>query len=189
MSDLENKNKTTDTAGGENIDDKTKQPEGSEKLTFSKEELEKKLQAEADRRVNQAKSKWEKDFEEKIKAERREAERLAKLSEEERERELDEKYKKELSNRERELLKKEMKLEAVNILNEKKLPVSFSDMVIGETAEDTQTRIKEFEKSFRAEVEKEVNSRLKGSTPQGGNKTNNKAFDMNSLIRGQIRRR
>ena len=181
--DTENKNMDTTS---ENLE------EPVTKLELTKEELEKKLQSESDRRVNEAlktaKAKWQSEYNEKIKTERREAERLAKLSEEERQRELDEKYKKELSMREKELLRKEMKLEAVNILAEKKLPVKFSDILIGDTAEETQDRIKNFEMSFREEVETEVNRRLKGSIPKSGT-SDKKKFDMNDLIRGSIRRR
>lgn len=183
MADIDNA-----TAGVDNT-----KPEGApteqEKFTFTQEELEKKLQSEADRRVTQAKSKWEKEYQEKVKYERREAERLAKLSEDERQRELDERYKNELSKREKELLVKEMKLAAVDILTEKRLPVKFSDILIGETAEETQEKIKNFETAFRDEVERAVNDRLKSTTsaPSSGTKSS-KSFNMNDLIRNQMRR-
>jgi hypothetical protein len=157
-------------------------------IKLTKDEFEKKLLSEADRRVNQAKAKWEKDYEERVKTERREAERLARLSDEERQKENEKMFKEELSKREKEILKKEMKLEAINILAEKKLPVSFSDILIGDTAEETQHKIKAFEEAFRSEVSKEVDSRLKGSTPKGGASNSQKQFSMNDLIRGQLRR-
>jgi monoamine oxidase len=163
-----------------------------EKLTLTQDELNAKLQAEADKRVTEAlktaKGNWQKEYEQKIQHERKEAERLARLSEEERQKELDEKYKNELSKREKDLFKKEMKLEAVNILSNKKLPVSFADMVIGDSAEDTHERIGAFEKAFKEAVESEVNTRIRGSKPVGGTQQANQPFDMNQFIRGQIRR-
>lgn len=163
-----------------------------EKLTLTTDELQSRLQTESDKRVSEAlktaKGKWEKEYEQKIQFERKEAERLAKLSEDERSKELDNKYKNELSKRENDLLKKEMKLEAVNILSNKKLPVSFADMVIGENADDTHERITSFEKAFKEAVEGEVNIRLRGSKPQTGTQQAQKGFDMNAFIRGQVRK-
>jgi len=165
-----------------------------EKEIYTKEELEKRLQSEADKRVNEAlkthRSKWEKEYNEKLQRERKEAERLAKLSEDERQKELDKKMREEIEQREKQLYKKEMKLEAHNILSGKELPITFSDILIGETAEETHERITDFEKAFKSEVEKEVNKRLKTSTPRGGGtQSQNKGFDMNALIRGSARRR
>lgn len=163
-----------------------------EKVTLTQTELNAKLQAEADKRVTEAlktaKTNWQKEYEQKIQQERKEAERLAKLSEEERQKELDEKYKNELSKREKDIFKKEMKLEAVNILSNKKLPVSFADMVIGESAEDTHERIGVFEKAFKEAVESEVNTRIKGSRPSTGTQEASKEFNMNDFIRKQLRR-
>jgi len=165
-----------------------------EKLVLTQEGLDKILQIETDKRVTQAlktaEQRWEKEYNEKLKDERREAERLAKLSDEERQKELDEKYKNELSIREKELNRKEMKLEAINILSEKKLPVKFADILIGETAEETQKKINDFQKAFRDEVEAEVNVRLKGVVPKGGTDVKGKkGYDMNAIIRGTARRR
>jgi hypothetical protein len=183
-------NKVDNTVGKDvDVDTNTGTETENKIWQFNKDEYEKNLQAEADRRVNQAKRKWEKEYQEKIKFERKEAERLARLSDEERQKENEKKYKEELSIREKELFKKEMKLEAINILAERKLPVTFSDILIGDTAEDTHEKIKAFDEAFRNEVAQEVEKRLKGSTPRtGGGSTENKAFDMNAYIRGNLRK-
>jgi lysyl-tRNA synthetase class I len=181
----DNKNLDTNTVDVENKGTEVE----NEILQFKKDEYEKNLQAEADRRVNQAKGKWEKEYQEKLKFERKEAERLARLSDDERQKEMDKQYKEQLSAREKELFKKEMKLEAINILAERKLPVTFSDILIGDTAEDTHEKIKAFDQAFRDEVAMEVEKRLKGSTPRtGGGSNTNKGFDMNALIRGSMRK-
>lgn len=165
----------------------------SEQIVLSAEELEKKLQSEADKRVTEAlktaQTKWQQDYDKKLEAERKEAEKLAKLSEEERSRVLDEKRTKELEERERTIYKKELELAAIKILDGKKLPVQFARMFLGENAEETHTNIENFEKNWHAEIEARVNERLKGFTPpstQGGDK---KAITMNEIIRGQARRR
>lgn len=164
-----------------------------EQIVLTTEELEKKLQSEADKRVTEAlktaQTKWQQDYDKKLESERREAEKLAKLSEEERSRVLDEKRTRELEERERTIYKKELELAAVKILDGKKLPVQFARMFLGESAEDTHTNIENFEKSWHAEIEARVNERLKGFTPpatQGGDK---KGLTMNDIIRGQVRRR
>jgi len=181
-----------DVTGGANLaGDKGENQGGqAEVLTFSKEEYEKKLQSEADKRVNQAlssaKQTWEKEVHEKILEERKEAERLAKLSEDDRKKELEDKQKNELSIREKTIARKEMKLEAINILSEKKLPIKFADMLIGETAEETQSRIKNFEKAYKDEIDAEVTVRLKGTTPKGGtDEQKKKGLSMNDIIRGK----
>lgn len=197
---MEEEKKDVGTAGasGKETNEQSKpgnQQEQAKQVTLTQEELEKKLQSESDKRVNQALStarkEWEKEYTEKLAAERKEAERLATLSAEERKKELEEKQRDELKQRERTIARKEMKMEAMNILSEKKLPIKFADMLIGETAEETQSRIKDFEKAFREEVDGEVTKRLKGSTPAKGasGASDSKKVSMNDIIRGRVRRK
>lgn len=164
----------------------------SEKIVLTTEELEKKLQSEADKRVTEAlktaQNKWQQDYEKKLEAERREAEKLAKLSEEERSRVLDEKRTRELEERERTIYKKELELAAVKILDGKKLPVQFARMFLGDNAEETHTNIENFEKNWHTEIEARVNERLKGFTPPNVNGGDKKVITMNDIIRGQAHR-
>lgn len=175
-----------------NNDSKTSVAASNEKIVLTTEELEKKLQSEADKRVTEAlktaQTKWEQDYNKKIETERKEAEKLAKLSEEERSRVLEEKRSRELEERERTIYKKELELAAVKILDGKKLPVQFARMFLGDNAEDTHTNIENFEKSWHSEIEARVNERLKGFTPPNASGSDKKLVTMNDIIRGQARR-
>ena len=99
-------------------------------ITMTQEELDKRLQVEADKRVSEAiktaQTKWERDYDKRVKAEREEADRLARMSEEERQKAQDKKREEDLARRERTLQRKELQLEAVAILDKRKLPVSFA---------------------------------------------------------------
>jgi hypothetical protein len=170
-------------------------PQGADEkkvLTITEDELEKKLQSEADKRVasalKTAQEKWRKESEETIKNERADAERLAKMSEEEKARVQAQKREDQLTQRERELHRKELQLEAVKILNEKGLPVTFAEMLIGETAEDTMSRINTFKKEWDVSHDKLLTESLRGKAPQADDKKERK-LDMNEIIRNQARRK
>ncbi len=159
--------------------------QNQEVLTFTQEELDKKLQSEADKRVqealNTAKSKWEKEWTGKLEKAKTEAERLAKLSAAEKKAEEDRLRAEELAKKDRELTVRELQLEAVDELNKRKLPVDFAKILLGETAEDTLDKIKLFETAFREAVQAEVDSKLKGRTPEGAT---GETVDMNKILRG-----
>lgn len=134
----------------------------TESKTYSQEEVDRLIQAEADRRVNQALAKAERKNAEKT----REAEKLARMSE-------SEKYQYQLEQREQAIIAKEKELAmlenkntASQILAEKGISLKLVDFVVDESADVMNDRIKlldiEFKKSVRAEVEK----RLGGSAPK-----------------------
>ncbi|MDQ0175998.1 DUF4355 domain-containing protein [Bacillus chungangensis] len=141
-------------------------------LPKSQEELLKLLQSEADKRVTgalkTAQEKWEKEFKDKLEAEKAEAEKLANMTASEKEKALLEKSKKEIEDRERAIQQKELKLETINFLNEKELPIQFADILLADDAEKTKDNVDIFEKAFREAVENAVTERLKGSSPKGG---------------------
>ena len=174
----------TQNQGGQ--DTKEKEP-AKEMVNMTKEEYEKALLAEADKRVDSAlktrEKEWERQYREKLEKEKKEAERLARLSAEEREKELLSKKDEELTVKERELKKRELKLTAIDILSEEKLPVSFADQLLGDDADETHDRIKKFKKAWHEAIDEEVNKRLKGVVPrEGASKKEDKA-DMNQIIR------
>lgn len=124
--------------------------------TYTQAELDQLLQAETDRRVNQALAKQEKKNAEKLK----EAEKLAKMS-------ATEKFQYELEQRERAIAEKEKALamaenknEASKILADKGISLALVDFVVDESADVMNERIKlldiEFKKSVRAEVERRL---------------------------------
>lgn len=161
-------------------------------LTLTEEELEKKLQSETDKRVTEAlktsRSKWEQEYDQKVKKASEEATRLAKMNEEERQREMDKKREADLAARERALNMKEMENEAMRILGQKSLPVEFAKQLLGETAEDIQSNITAFEKAWNAELDKRVAEKLRGKVPPADGQSQKKA-DANAQIRRMAGRR
>lgn len=148
--------------------------------TYTQEELDKLLQAEADKRVTKAletaRNKWKSELETEINKKLEEAEKLFKMSEDEKQKHLLSEKEKEIAKKENEIAVRELKLTAINILNEKKLPIALVDMLLPTdlSADTTKTNIETFEKVFRDEVQKAVDERIKSTTPGGGNGDDNK---------------
>lgn len=133
-------------------------------LPKTMEELQALLQREGDKRVTEAMKKADKKKADAIK----EAERLAAMSAEE-------KYKYELDKREAAIAEKERslalaenKVVASQILQEKGLPIALVDLVVAESAETMNGRIKGLESAFSSAVKIEVENRLKAATPKAG---------------------
>lgn len=133
-------------------------------LPATQEELDALLQREGDRRVSDALKKFDKKKADAIK----EAERLATMSAEE-------KFKYELDKREAAIAEKERslalaenKVAASQILQEKGLPIALVDLVVAESAETMNERIKGLESAFTSAVKTEVENRLKAATPKAG---------------------
>lgn len=122
---------------------------------------EKELQSYADKRVSEALKTARGKFE----AEKKEAERLASMSAEERFNEEVNKRQAELDEREKKIAMLENKHTASQILAEKGISIALVDLVLADTAEDMNNRISLLEKEFNLCVQKEIENRLKGSTP------------------------
>ncbi|MFF2449360.1 DUF4355 domain-containing protein [Neobacillus sp. NPDC058068] len=141
-------------------------------LPKTAEELQKLLQSEGDKRVTgalkTAQEKWEAEFKAKLELEKAEAQKLAGLSAADKEKALLEKSKNEIEAREKAIAVKELKLETINILNEKKLPITLADFLLADDAEKTKSNVDTFEKAFREAIEAGVNERLKGTLPKLG---------------------
>ena len=163
-----------------------------EVLTMSKAELDRLLQVETDKRVTSAlktnQAKWQAESEKRIKEERQEAEKLARMSEEDRRKAEDAKREQNIAERERAVNRKELELAATKILDEKKLPIRFATLLLGNDADETHANIEEFEKTWKEVVESAVGDRLKGTTPKGVGGTQIKKPSMNDIIRGQARK-
>ena len=147
-------------------ENKIQEPDKKENigLPATQEELDALLQREGDRRVSDALKKFDKKKTDAIK----EAERLATMSAEE-------KYKYELDKREAAIAEKERslalaenKVVASQILQEKGLPIALVDLVVAESAETMNERIKGLESAFTSAVKTEVENRLKAATPKAG---------------------
>lgn len=154
--------------GGEGDEGKGKEPD----KTYSQEELDKLLQAEADKRVTdalkKAQDKFEKEYAAKLEAEKAEAERLAKLSADEKEKALIEKTRAEIAEKERALIARELELKTVDMLNEKSLPLDFKEFVLGGDEDKTVEKIERFSKLFNDSLEKAISEKLKGNPPGKG---------------------
>ena len=130
---------------------------------------EKEFQSEVDKRVTEAlksaQTKWQSDYEIKLKAERDEAAKLAKMSAEERAKaEFDkerEKFNTERSAHQRERLE----FECTKQLAGESLPVEFATMLTGADAEATKANIGTFKTAFDKAIEAAVTARMKGSAP------------------------
>lgn len=191
MTEAEKKEKQSEVTATAGAEEEEKNQQGQneetvEKIEMSKEDFEKTIQSETDKRVEQAlktqRSKMEQDLKKKIERERADAERLAKLSSEEREKEQFKRNQEELERKEQELKQREMKLAAIDILAEEKLPVAFADQLIGDSVDDTYDRISKFKKAWHDAVESEVKERLKGHIPDTGEKKP-PPLDMNAYLR------
>lgn len=73
---------------------------------------------------------------------------------------------KELAEKERQLQLRGMKYDTREILSQKELPAEFADFLIGEDMEATKGNIEAFKQAFDSAVQKQVETRLKGTTPK-----------------------
>lgn len=156
----ENKNQVEETT--EEIKD-TKQ----EKQEENKEPEKKYSDDDVDKIIRDKKAKWQKQQDEKIK-ELEEARKLEKMNEDEKMLyELD-KYKRELEEYKQRENQSAMAKVAKNMLVEEGFNIS-DDLVnnlITDEAESTKENVKDFAGMLKDLVEKEVNERLKGKSPE-----------------------
>lgn len=155
----------------------TKEVEGAEVKTpdtpetFTKEEVDKMLQSESDRRVSEAlkkkESEWEEQFKQKLEQEKSEAEKLASMSAEERAMTEFETEKAKWVEEKKQFEKERMKLEATKLLSSEGLPVSFVDYVVGDTAEEVTENINAFKTEWKKALESAVSDKLRGKVPTG----------------------
>lgn len=94
-----------------------------------------------------------------------EYERKAKLTEEEREKEARSKREAELKEREDNVTLRERKIQAQELLSEKKLPISLVDFVVDLDEKTTKDNIEKLEKTYNKSVETGVTDKLKGTPP------------------------
>lgn len=137
----------------------TETTETTEK-TFTESEVMKLIQAEADRRTNQALAKQKKEYEKKIS--------LSKLDDAERERAEREERIAELEEQLAAFHIEKNKSELKSVLASRGLSAEFADIVtISDDIEASQANIDKLDKLFKAAVKAEVEKRLAGKTPKG----------------------
>lgn len=155
-------------------------PTDPEEIKLTQEELQKKIEAESDRKLASALKKKEEEWktltQQQIEDAIAEKERLSKLSEKERKDEELSKREKELADRLAEIERKELKADAIADLSEKGLPADFADFLLAEDAEKTLENINNFKTAFDNAVNEAVKEKLRQDTPKlgGGNIKNSK---------------
>lgn len=139
-----------------NVDEET---QDTEVKTYTQEEVLSLIQSEADKRVTQALKKQQTKFEQKLS--------LSQLDEQSRaEAEKDIKIQ-ELQEQLSQFNRMQTKNEVLTVLTDRGLNPKFADLIeIGEDVEEAQAKIDTLDKLFKAEVKKQVESRLGSTTPK-----------------------
>ncbi|UXH44450.1 DUF4355 domain-containing protein [Rossellomorea vietnamensis] len=149
------------------------------KVELSAEELQKKIEAESDRKLAKALDKkqkeWEIQLDQKLADAKKDAEQYAKLTQKEKE---DADYKKRLEaldKRERELNTKQLRSEVETDLKDEGLPAGFAESLIKlENNEKIKEAVSSIKKEFDAAVNNAVKEMLRQDPPEtGGSKVNN----------------
>lgn len=139
------------------------------------------LQAEFDKKLEGARGKWQKSWQEKAEAEKAEAERLAKLTAEEKQQEAIRKLTKEKEESEATLNAYKLEVEAQKMASEKKVDIALLKSIDyrRETTESVSKIIDDISNVFNKAVENAVNEKLKQKDPQshdGSSKSAEKAY-------------
>ncbi len=152
----------TNGAAQEAVGAQTETNTEPEKTTYTREEVERLLQQEGDRRVTAALKKAEAKRSEAV----REAQKLAGMNDDEKARYQLEQRQKELDEREERLAVAENTAEATKILAEKGIRTGLVQFVVAADAQTMMDNINTLEKEFKASVKAEVEKRLAGTTPR-----------------------
>lgn len=158
---------------GQNSSDSTANNTGSTSAerTYTAAELE----AEVDRRVNQAQLKWAAGLDEKLSAAKTEGEKLAKMTADQRAKAEFEQQRTNFENERAQYQLERLEFEAAKQLGEQNLPISFAKMCVGKDAEQTKANIDTFKKEWSNALQAAVNDRMKGTPPKTGGSTGTNA--------------
>lgn len=108
------------------------------------------------------------DFEKERQAAVEEALKKEKMSAEDKAKYEADQRQKEIEQREKEIALRELKADAKGMLAKEKLSDSFADMVVGADVETTQKNVNALKAAIDAEVQLQVEARLKGKAPRTG---------------------
>ena len=134
--------------------------EVEEVKTYTEEEVMKLIQAESDRRTNQALAKERKKYEKQLSLSKLDGDERAKAEKDNRIAELEE----QLAQFQIERNKSELK----SVLSSRGLSAEFADIIaINDDIEASQANIDKLDKLFKAAVKAEVEKRLAGNAPKG----------------------
>lgn len=128
--------------------------------TYTAEEVAKLIQAEADRRTNQALAKQQRKYEKELSLSKLDDDAREKAEKDNRIAELEEQLAQFNIERNRSELK--------SVLSSRGLSAEFADIIlINDDIEASQANIDKLDKLFKAAVKAEVEKRLAGNTPKG----------------------
>ena len=131
-----------------------------EAKTYTAEEVAKLIQAEADRRTNQALAKQQRKYEKELSLSKLDDDAREKAEKDNRIAELEEQLAQFNIERNRSELK--------SVLSSRGLSAEFADIIlINDDIEASQANIDKLDKLFKAAVKAEVEKRLAGNTPKG----------------------
>ena len=143
--------------GGDNNSNPNSNPDVK---TYTAEEVAKLIQAEADRRTNQALAKQKKEYDKKLSLSKLDGDEREKAEKDSRIAELEE----QLAQFQIERNKSELK----SVLSSRGLSAEFADIInISDDIEASQANIDKLDKLFKAAVKAEVEKRLAGNAPKG----------------------
>ena len=149
-------NTSVEETNNEQIDESVK--------TYTAEEVDRLIQAEADRRTNQALAKQQKKYEKQLSLSKLDGSEREKAEKDSRIAELEE----QLAQFQIEKNRSELK----TVLSSRGLSAEFADIIlINDDIETSQSNIDKLDKLFKAAVKAEVEKRLAGSTPKGNGST------------------
>ncbi|MDE5698158.1 MAG: DUF4355 domain-containing protein [Lachnospiraceae bacterium] len=122
--------------------------------------------------IAQMRADFEKERQAAVEAAVEEALKKEKMSAEDKARYEADQRQKDIEQREKEIALRELKADAKGMLAKEKLSDSFVDMVVGADAETTQNNINTLRAAIDAEVQLQVEARLKGKAPRTGSGDN-----------------
>lgn len=141
-------------------DNQETQPETTGDQKYSLEEVQRMVQQEADRRVNQALNKQKRQFEKQLS--------LANLDEKDRSIAEKDIHIQELTEQLREYEIMKNKTEIVKVLSARNLNPAFADLIeIGSDITEAQAKIDALDKLFKQSVRAEVEKRIATTEPKG----------------------
>ena len=143
-----------------NVNEEAVETAENEVKTYTAEEVAKLIQAEADRRTNQALAKQKKTYEKQLSLSKLDGDERAKAEKDNRIAELEEQLAQFNIERNRSELK--------SVLSSRGLSAEFADIIlIDDDIEASQANIDKLDKLFKNAVRLEVEKRLAGNAPKG----------------------
>lgn len=182
---MENNTQTNNTTISNATETKTETKEVV--LPQTVEELQAMLQKESDRRVTEARKKFEADFNKKLEQEKTEAARLAKLTKAEREQDAFNKEREEFERQKAEFNKTQLLNQTMMSLQQESLPVNFAEYLMADSAEKINENIKIFKEVWQEAIQKEVDNRLTTKTPKMGKQTTVNTSFFDAIQQNKIR--